>query len=41
MRRFLNATFGLEPWDNWKDPNYLDSLLLDPTTRPADVILKK
>jgi len=27
---FLNACFGLEPWDDWYDPKYLDKLLLSP-----------
>lgn len=41
VRVFLDACFGLAPWDDWKDPNYLDALLLDPTTRPAAVVYKK
>lgn len=41
VRQFLNAAFGLAPWDDWKDPSYLDSLLLDPATRPAKVVYKE
>ena len=31
---FLNAYFGLEPWDQMHDPEYFDSLLLLPASRP-------
>lgn len=40
VRQFLDAVFGLDPWDDWKDPNYLDGLLLNPGTRPAAVVYK-
>lgn len=36
---FLNAFFCLEPWDAWKDPNYLDSLLVSPEKKPKRLIL--
>lgn len=37
---FLNAFHGLRYWDDWKDPKYLDGLLLPGTTRPTNVKLK-
>ncbi len=38
---FLNAYHALEPWDDWKDPNYLDSLLISPQKKPKHLVLKK
>jgi len=38
---FLNAFYGLEPWDDYYDPNILDSLLISPDKKPKHVILKK
>ncbi|NRA39135.1 MAG: hypothetical protein HRU15_13405 [Planctomycetes bacterium] len=40
VRQFLDACFGLDPWDDWKDPAYLDKLLLDKASRPPDLIFK-
>jgi len=37
---FLNACFGLEPWDDWYDPLYLDKLLLSPDKKPDLVVYK-
>lgn len=37
---FLNAFHGLAPWDQYKDPNYFDRLLLSESWKPAKVILK-
>lgn len=37
----LNAFHGLEPWDDFADPEYLDKLLLPPATRPQGVKLIK
>jgi hypothetical protein len=34
MAHFLNAFFGLEPWNQMKEPNYFDRLLLRPSLRP-------
>src|ERR1039457_7178468 len=28
INEFLNAFYGLHPWDDWKDPQYLDKLLI-------------
>ena len=36
----LNACFGLEPWDDWTEPDLLDSLLLHPRHKPALVVYK-
>ena len=36
----LNACFGLEPWDDWNDPEQLDKLLTDPRHKPALVVYK-
>ena len=36
MVHFLNAWFGLEPWDQMHDPNYFDQLLLRPGLRPQN-----
>jgi regulator of RNase E activity RraB len=41
VNRFLNAYYGFEAWDDWHDPNYLDTLLISPTKRPKHPILKK
>ena len=38
---FLNAFYGLEPWDDYYDPNILDSLLMSPDKKPKHVILKR
>ena len=38
---FVNAFYGLMPWDDWKDPNYLDSLLLSPEKKPTKLLFKK
>ncbi len=40
LRQFLDAYFGLAPWDDWHDPTYLDRLLLSPDKKPKDLILK-
>jgi hypothetical protein len=37
----MNAYFGLEPWDQYKDPSYLDSLLSSGRSRPVGVILER
>jgi hypothetical protein len=38
---FLNAYRGLTPWDDWKDPAYLDGLLVSPEKKPPGIVLKK
>ncbi len=38
---FLNAFYGLDTWDKWHDPNYLDRLLISPDKKPKNIILGK
>lgn len=38
VNSFVNAFSGLAPWDDWKDPHYLDTLLLTPDKKPSHVI---
>ena len=40
-QEFLAAFHCLAPWDNWHDPEYLDSLLLPGVRRPDGVVLGK
>ena len=40
INEFLNAYYGLVPWDDWKDPAYLDRLLLSVDKKPTKLILK-
>ena len=37
---FVNAYFGLSPWDDWQDPEYLTGLLIRPERVPPRRILK-
>jgi hypothetical protein len=37
---FLNAFYGLMPWDDWKDPAYLDKLLISSGKKPAHLKYK-
>lgn len=37
---FVNAYFGLAPWDDWHDPSFLDKLLVSPDKKPSNVRLK-
>jgi hypothetical protein len=41
LNEFVDAYYGLVPWDNWKDPNYLDGLLVAPDKKPIDRIVLK
>jgi hypothetical protein len=38
---FVNAFFGLLPWDDWNDPQYLDSLLISADLKPVDRLIFK
>lgn len=38
---FLNAFYCLLPWDDWYDPNYLDTYLVDISKKPSKLILVK
>lgn len=40
IREFLDAFFGLAPWDDWADPNYLDTLLISPDKKPKHLLYK-
>src|SRR5260221_2808659 len=40
INEFVNAYLGLVPWDDWKDPAYLDKLLISPTKKPSTILLK-
>jgi hypothetical protein len=40
VSKFLNAYYALAPWDDWKDPAYLDRLLVSPDKKPVRLILK-
>ncbi len=39
VENLLNAWFGLEPWDAFYEPDYLDKLLLPSVTRPDSAVL--
>lgn len=32
---FVNAFYGLRPWDAWHDPNYLDQFLVSMAKKPV------
>lgn len=36
---FANAFFGLQPWDDWYVPDYLDSLLISADRKPVDRLI--
>lgn len=40
INEFLNAYYALTPWDDWKDPEYLDKLLLSPDKKPDNLKYK-
>lgn len=40
IESLLNASRGLEYWDDWHDPAYLDGLLVAPDRKPAIVLYK-
>jgi len=41
VEEFLNAYYGLTPWDDYFDPNYLDKFLLNPNDKPHKLIYSK
>ena len=41
IEEFLDAFYGLTPWDDWHDPNYLDKLLISPEKKPKHLVFKK
>lgn len=40
VEKFLNAFYGLLPWDDWYDPVYLDGFLTSPDKKPRNLIFK-
>jgi hypothetical protein len=41
VNEFVNAFYGLVPWDDWKDPTYLDSLLISKEAKPVGRLIYK
>lgn len=41
IQEFLNAYFGLLPWDMMNDPTYFDKLLITTVKRPENLIFQK
>jgi hypothetical protein len=41
IRDFLDAFYGLRPWDNWYRSDFLDGMLLSPDKKPKKLILVK
>lgn len=39
VEEFVNAYFGLMPWDDWYVPDYLDKLLVSPGRKPVHRLL--
>lgn len=39
VQHFVRAFFGVEPWNQYKDPEYFDNLLLSPGKKPERVLL--
>jgi hypothetical protein len=40
VRELVNAYFGLSPWDDFHEPDFLDKLLVSADRKPASVRLK-
>lgn len=41
LEKFLNAFYGLVPWDDLADPFYLDKLLFNQSKKPSDLVYLK
>ena len=41
IEEFLNAFYGLVPWDDWQDPYYLDKLLISSDKKQKNIKLTK
>lgn len=41
VESFVNAFYGLAPWDDWKDADYLDRLLVSADRKPKDRLVYK
>lgn len=37
---FMNACFGMLPWNGMHDQHYFDKMLVDPNRRPGSIVLK-
>ena len=37
---FINAFHGLQLWDDWYDPNYLDKFLVSSNVKPSNLLYK-
>jgi hypothetical protein len=37
---FMNAFYGLHPWDDWYDPEFYDKMLVDKSKKPTHLIYK-
>lgn len=40
LDEFLEAFHGLVPWNAWKDPDFLDKLLISPEKKPSGLVYK-
>lgn len=40
VQHFVGAFFGAEAWDQYEDPEYFDKLLLAPSKKPKQVVLR-
>jgi hypothetical protein len=40
LATFVEAYFGLAPWDRFQDPAYMDKLLISPARKPTKLIFK-
>ena len=41
IEMFLNAYFGLTPWDECYDPHFYDDMLVSPDKKPSNLIYSK
>lgn len=41
VSEFVEAFYGLAPWNDWKDPHYLDSLLISEAAKPVHRLVYK
>jgi hypothetical protein len=39
VENFVNAFYGLEPWDDWYIPDYLDAFLISIDKKPLDRLI--
>lgn len=41
VTEFINAFYALVPWDDWKNPAYLDQLLVSPGKKPKQLLFRQ